>query len=184
MFKKGFWFVAVRRPFFSSPNFTVLSIDGGGGGAVRLFRINGLKALMAAPRNQIGESGRLLRDEENAAGEKDVSPTCKKPKSERFLLSRWEFTAALGIFFIFSSGLFCIYLTMPAADYGKLKLPRTISDLRMLKCVPFSIRSFHFSIDDLTSCLGNSYYIHTFQAVWYERPSRFRARWFDILNFD
>ncbi|KAG6648623.1 hypothetical protein I3843_07G157100 [Carya illinoinensis] len=88
---------------------------------------------MAAPRNQIGESGRLLRDEENAAGEKDVSPTCKKPKSERFLLSRWEFTAALGIFFIFSSGLFCIYLTMPAADYGKLKLPRTISDLRMLK---------------------------------------------------
>ncbi|KAF5455897.1 hypothetical protein F2P56_025426 [Juglans regia] len=88
---------------------------------------------MAAPRNLIGENGRLLRDEENAVGEKDDSRTCKKPKSERFPVSRWEFTAALGIFFIFSGGLFCIYLTMPAADYGKLKLPRTISDLRMLK---------------------------------------------------
>ncbi|KAG2692617.1 hypothetical protein I3843_08G059900 [Carya illinoinensis] len=87
---------------------------------------------MAAPRNLMGDNGRLLRDEENGLGEDD-SPTGKKPKSERFTLSRWEFVAAIGIFVIFSTGLFCIYLTMPAADYGKLKLPRSVSDLRLLK---------------------------------------------------
>ncbi|KAH0938366.1 hypothetical protein HID58_005827 [Brassica napus] len=34
---------------------------------------------------------------------------------------------------VFSSGLFCIYITMPSAEFGKLKLPRSISDLRLLK---------------------------------------------------
>ncbi|PRQ24399.1 putative SNARE associated golgi family protein [Rosa chinensis] len=93
--------------------------------------------MMAAPRNLVG-----LRDEENAkaaaAAEEDDHQdddwsTGKKPKSERLPLSRWEVAAALSVFFIFSSGLFCVYLTMPAADYGKLKLPRTIADLRLLK---------------------------------------------------
>ncbi|XP_062022782.1 uncharacterized membrane protein At4g09580-like [Rosa rugosa] len=90
--------------------------------------------MMAAPRNLVG-----LRDEENAkvAAEDDQQDddwsTGKKPKSERLPLSRWEVAAALSVFFIFSSGLFCVYLTMPAADYGKLKLPRTIADLRLLK---------------------------------------------------
>lgn len=92
---------------------------------------------MAAPRNLTGDGGvRLLRDEENAKAaeeEEDDSPSGKKPKSDRFPLSRWEFAAAIGVFFVFSAGLFCIYLTMPPAEYGKLKLPRTISDLRMLK---------------------------------------------------
>lgn len=78
------------------------------------------------------ESGRV-RDEENV----DDSPTTKKPigaKLEgKFPLTGWEFAAALGVFLVFSTGLFCIYLTMPAAEYGKLKLPRTISDLRLLK---------------------------------------------------
>ncbi|KAM5562024.1 putative membrane protein [Rosa sericea] len=86
--------------------------------------------MMAAPRNLVG-----LRDEENAkaAEEEDDWSTGKKPKSERLPLTRWEIAAALSVFFIFSSGLFCVYLTMPAADYGKLKLPRTIADLRLLK---------------------------------------------------
>ncbi|XP_059630895.1 uncharacterized membrane protein At4g09580 [Cornus florida] len=87
---------------------------------------------MAASRNFVVEIGRL-RDEENG----EDSPPSKKSigaKLEgKFPLTRWEFTAALGVFLIFSTGLFCIYLTMPAAEYSKLKLPRTVSDLRMLK---------------------------------------------------
>ncbi|KAL9382484.1 hypothetical protein Peur_025519 [Populus x canadensis] len=95
---------------------------------------------MASTRNIVGgetttgnERGRVLtmRDEEKA---KEVdSPSAKRAKFERFPLTRWELAAALGVFFVFSTGLFCIYLTMPAAEYGKLKLPRTISDLRLLK---------------------------------------------------
>ncbi|THG13279.1 hypothetical protein TEA_000152 [Camellia sinensis var. sinensis] len=88
--------------------------------------------LMAAPRNLVVEGGRL-KDEENA----EDSPTSKKPigaKLEtKFPLSRWEFAAALGVFLIFSTGLSCVYLTMPAAEYSQLKLPRNISDLRALK---------------------------------------------------
>lgn len=89
--------------------------------------------LMAAPRNLIGDTGKLLRDEETA--EEDDSPSGKKPKLERIPLNRWEFAAALGVLFVFSAGLCCIYLTMPAAEYEKFNLPRTISDLRMLKYV-------------------------------------------------
>lgn len=89
---------------------------------------------MAAPRNLTADVvGRLNKDEENA--KEDDSPSGKKPKSDRFPLTRWEIAAAVGVVMIFSTGLFCIYLTMPAAEYGKLKLPRTISDLRMLKWV-------------------------------------------------
>lgn len=71
----------------------------------------------------------LDRDEEKNA----ESPSGKKLKAERFPLSRWELAAALGVFFVFSTGLLSIYLTMPAAEYGMLKLPRTLSDLRSLK---------------------------------------------------
>ena len=77
----------------------------------------------------MGESGRALRDEENA----DDSPSAKRPKLDRFPLTHWEIAAALSVFLVFSTGLFCVYLTMPAADFGKLKLPRTVSDLRLLK---------------------------------------------------
>ncbi|KAI5313169.1 PREDICTED: transmembrane [Prunus dulcis] len=86
---------------------------------------------MAAPRNLVGDAGRLLRDEESA--KEDDWSAGKKLKSERFPLTRWEFAAALGVFVVFSTGLICVYLTMPAAEYGKLKLPRTIADLRLLK---------------------------------------------------
>ncbi|KAE8715720.1 protein NDR1/HIN1-like 22 [Hibiscus syriacus] len=89
---------------------------------------------MAAPRN-------VLRDEESAAAallsisskEDDDSSSGKRLKSERFPVSRWELAAFFGVFLIFSTGLFCIYLTMPATEYGKLKIPRSISNLRLLK---------------------------------------------------
>lgn len=88
---------------------------------------------MAAPRNIVVETGKLMKDEETA----EDSPTSKKPIGAkldgRFPLTGWEFTVAFSVFLVFSTGLFCIYLTMPAAEYGKLKLPRSISDLRMLK---------------------------------------------------
>lgn len=97
----------------------------------------GIWESMAAPRNLMGENGRLLlRDEESAAAmaaKDDDSPSGKRAKMERFPLTRWEIAAFLGVFLIFSAGLFCIYLTMPAAEFGKLRLPRTISDLRLLK---------------------------------------------------
>ncbi|KAL2497311.1 putative membrane protein [Abeliophyllum distichum] len=73
--------------------------------------------------------GQLLhRDEENTE-----SRTGKKLKVEKSPLSRWEFAAALGVFLVFLTGLFCIYLTMPAAEYGELRLPRNLSELRVLK---------------------------------------------------
>ncbi|KAL2520102.1 putative membrane protein [Forsythia ovata] len=86
---------------------------------------------MAAPRGMVvvEMGGQLLhRDEENTE-----SRTGKKFKVEKSPLSRWEFAAALGVFLVFSTGLFCIYLTMPAADYGELRLPRNLSELRVLK---------------------------------------------------
>lgn len=83
----------------------------------------------------MAESERLMRDVEMG----EDSPTSKKhvgSKLEKtFPLTRWEFSMALGVFLVFSIGLFFIYQTMPAAD-GQLKLPRSISDLRILKYVP------------------------------------------------
>lgn len=95
---------------------------------------------MAAARNVvIGDGLRVLRDEEESVNGKfkegEESPTAKRFKSDRFPLTRWELAAFAGVFLLFVTGLFCIYLTMPPADYGKLKLPRTISDLRLLKSV-------------------------------------------------
>ncbi|XP_024010027.1 uncharacterized membrane protein At4g09580 isoform X2 [Eutrema salsugineum] len=99
---------------------------------------------MAAPRNLTGDGGGrvLVKDEESAAASSsaaakgflsDDSSTGKRSKSERFPLSRWEFAVFSTVFLVFTTGLLSIYLTMPAAEYGKLKLPRTISDLRLLK---------------------------------------------------
>lgn len=76
------------------------------------------------------------RDEENGAEPEDDSPSAKKPKSEKFPLNTWEFAVAVAVFFVFSTGLFCIYLTMPTAASANLKLPRTLSDLRILKLAP------------------------------------------------
>ncbi|TQD80908.1 hypothetical protein C1H46_033535 [Malus baccata] len=86
---------------------------------------------MAAPRNLGWDAGRLPRDEKNA--KEDDWSTDKKLKSERFPLSRWELAAALTVVVVFSTGLSYIYMTMPAAEYSKLKLPRTIVDLRLIK---------------------------------------------------
>ncbi|KAF4364144.1 hypothetical protein G4B88_031306 [Cannabis sativa] len=92
---------------------------------------------MVAARNLTGDGGiRLFRDEEKAEEKDDDCPYGKKPKFDRFPLSSWEFAAAIAVFLVFPAGLFCIYLSMPPTEYGKLKLPRTISDLRMLKSLP------------------------------------------------
>ncbi|KAH6759398.1 SNARE associated Golgi protein family [Perilla frutescens var. frutescens] len=86
---------------------------------------------MAAPRSLYVEpgGGRPLDEDREKNAE---SPTDKKYRVEKSP-SRWEFAAALGVFLVFSSGLLFIYLTMPAADYEMLKLPRTLADLRLLK---------------------------------------------------
>ncbi|KAF5190514.1 Transmembrane protein 41b [Thalictrum thalictroides] len=72
-------------------------------------------------------------DEENL---KEDSPTSKKPSSkfdENFPLSKWELIAAIGVFLLFTTGLLSVYATMPASQYGNIKFPRNISDLRLLK---------------------------------------------------
>lgn len=89
-----------------------------------------LLSSMAAPRGLVVDT---TRDEEMNLGLLSESPTGKRYKEGKFPLSRWEFAAAIAVFVVFSIGLFSIYLTMPAAEYGKLKLPRSLSDLRMLK---------------------------------------------------
>ncbi|KAK7277283.1 hypothetical protein RIF29_18434 [Crotalaria pallida] len=97
---------------------------------------------MAAPRNFIGEpERRLMRDEENNAADRDNtkdndeddSPAAKKPKFDKLRLNSFEVGAVVGVFLVFLIGLFCIYLTMPANHYGNINLPRTVSDLRLLK---------------------------------------------------
>lgn len=66
--------------------------------------------------------------------EAEDSPTGKRPKGDsRYPLTRWELAAALSIFLLFSSGLICVYFTMPEAEFRVLRLPRSISDLRILK---------------------------------------------------
>ena len=83
---------------------------------------------MAAPRNVVVETGlRLMKDEQQE--EDEDSP--KGAKLDGKL--GWEFTAFLTLFAVFGVGLFCVYVTMPAAEYGKLKVPRSVSDLRLLK---------------------------------------------------
>lgn len=87
---------------------------------------------MAAPRIVIGGDDGKFRDEESAKMEE--SPTSKKSRLEgRFPLTKSELAVAMTVFFVFVIGLFFIFHKMPAAEYGKIKLPRTISDLRLLK---------------------------------------------------
>ncbi|KAF2564346.1 hypothetical protein F2Q70_00015931 [Brassica cretica] len=86
-----------------------------------------MHSVMAPTRN-------LIRDVElGTISDEGDSPSGKRSKLDRFPLSRWELAVSLGVFLVFSSGLFCIYITMPAAELGKLNLPRSISDLRLLK---------------------------------------------------
>ncbi|KAF9603558.1 hypothetical protein IFM89_037057 [Coptis chinensis] len=87
---------------------------------------------MIGPRNIASDinNNNNKMDEENL---KEDSP--KKPKLDggKFPLSRWELIAAITVFFVFSTGLLSVYATMPSADYGNIKLPRSISDIRLLK---------------------------------------------------
>ena len=123
---------------------------------------------MAAARNvAVGDGGlRLSRDEESVGsggeGGKE-SPSAKRFKSDRFPLTRWEFAAFVGVFLLFASGLFCIYLTMPPADYGKLKLPRTIAELRTLKYVTITPPSVNFSLNNRKLEIGSCFFFFFFQ---------------------
>eukprot|EP00252_Welwitschia_mirabilis_P007358 TRINITY_DN18620_c0_g1_i1.p1 TRINITY_DN18620_c0_g1~~TRINITY_DN18620_c0_g1_i1.p1 ORF type:complete len:278 (+),score=16.83 TRINITY_DN18620_c0_g1_i1:838-1671(+) len=79
-------------------------------------------------------SNARLRDVESAKDESLLLDKSHEGKPEgRFPLSQGEFAAALSIFLICCLGLFSVYLTMPAAEYEILKLPRSIADLQMLK---------------------------------------------------
>ncbi|KAG0448710.1 hypothetical protein HPP92_027705 [Vanilla planifolia] len=74
-------------------------------------------------------------DEESAASAGEDSPTSKKPRSDvRFPLSRWELAVAVAVFFTLVLGILSIVSTMPRDKYEKiLRLPRNLSDLRVLK---------------------------------------------------
>ncbi|KAI4320173.1 hypothetical protein MLD38_033679 [Melastoma candidum] len=88
---------------------------------------------MAAPRSVVIDVGKLpwgVEDEEGSAKEEDDA---KKSRLDRFPLSRGEMGLFFGVFLFFVVGLLCVYRTMPAAQYGKIKLPRNLSDLRLLK---------------------------------------------------
>ncbi|KAK9743309.1 hypothetical protein RND81_03G231100 [Saponaria officinalis] len=83
---------------------------------------------MAAPRIVIVGGG----DEELVKNED--SPTSKKPRIEgRFPLNRGELLVASMVLLVFVCGLFFIFWRIPASQYGNIKLPRTISDLQILK---------------------------------------------------
>ncbi|XP_073059639.1 uncharacterized membrane protein At4g09580-like [Primulina eburnea] len=86
---------------------------------------------MAAQRGLVVDTGVRILDVDE--GKNPESPTGKNFKADKFPLSRWESAVALGVFLLFSIGLMCLYLTMPAAEYEMLKLPRTLADLRLLK---------------------------------------------------
>lgn len=101
---------------------------------------------MAAPRNLTAgvdvrqhwdeESG-LLGGKRDGDGDED-SPTTKKSIGVRFEnrypLNRYEMVTAAVIFLLLLCGMFCVYLVMPEAGDGKaLRVPRSISELRVLK---------------------------------------------------
>ncbi|CAA6664314.1 unnamed protein product [Spirodela intermedia] len=92
---------------------------------------------MGWTRNLLGEGVSRQRDEEGgvACRTEEDSPTAKKPAriDGRFPLTRWELAAASSVFILFSMGLFSIYLTLPEEEYGIFRLPRSISDIRVLK---------------------------------------------------
>lgn len=78
---------------------------------------------------------RVAHDEESAFSAGEDSPTSKKPRLDaRFPLSRCELAAAITVFLTFIVGILSIFSTMPKDEYEKiLRLPRSLSDLRILK---------------------------------------------------
>lgn len=92
--------------------------------------------MMAAPRSLTVEPERLIimrGDLEMGEQQQLDSPANKKNLGTRFPLTRWQFCLVFGVFLIFAIGLFCIYRNMPPLEFGQFKLPRSISDLRILK---------------------------------------------------
>jgi hypothetical protein len=84
----------------------------------------------------------VIRDLESgggAAGDVDT-PVFKKllkadPTAGRSRLTRSEIVVATGVFLVFVAGIFCIYKSAPqTSEFGRiLKLPRSLSDVRILK---------------------------------------------------
>lgn len=99
--------------------------------------VSRVPVVMGWTRNLLGEGASRQRDEEGgvACSTDEDSPTNKKPAriDGRFPLTRWELAAASSVFILFSMGLFSIYLTLPEEEYGMFRLPRSISDIRVLK---------------------------------------------------
>ncbi|CAN6486531.1 unnamed protein product [Victoria cruziana] len=62
-----------------------------------------------------------------------VSPTIVSSPSSKFPLTSYEVAAASTIAVGSVLGLFCVYLTMPAADYAFLRFPQTLEDLQLLR---------------------------------------------------
>lgn len=84
---------------------------------------------MAAPRNLVSDSN----ERHHIDVEEDEEENVKESKKQRFPLGRWELIGAVAMFVVFTAGLVSVYATMPAAQFGSIKLPRTIADLRILK---------------------------------------------------
>ncbi|KAK1302053.1 putative membrane protein [Acorus calamus] len=75
------------------------------------------------------------RDEEKGGGggdDDEESPTTSKKSWRRFPLTRWELVSVVGVALVFASGVSCIYFFLPYSSPA-LKLPRSVSDLRILK---------------------------------------------------
>ncbi|GJV11293.1 uncharacterized membrane protein-like protein [Tanacetum coccineum] len=91
---------------------------------------------MAAPRSLTVEPERLIiirGDLEMGEQQLDSPANKKNLGTTRFPLTRWQFGLVFSLFLVFAIGLLSIYRNMPPLEYGQLKLPRSISDLRILK---------------------------------------------------
>ena len=93
---------------------------------------------MIGARNLHGEGGPRPRDEEigRACSSDEDSPASKKPfRSDfQFSLTRLEIFVGLSLSLLFCSGVFFVYISIPEGEYEEvLRLPRSISDIRVLK---------------------------------------------------
>ncbi|KAL9245489.1 hypothetical protein vseg_019135 [Gypsophila vaccaria] len=90
---------------------------------------------MAAPRILIvggGGGGGGGGGEDSAKA--DDSPMNKKLKSEgKFPMTRGEVVMATAVVAVVTVVLLFVFWRMPASQYGHIKLPRNVSDLRLLK---------------------------------------------------
>ncbi|KAG0557148.1 hypothetical protein KC19_11G105900 [Ceratodon purpureus] len=93
-----------------------------------------LAALVTVQRGAISAEEMAMLD----SGEDEQLPLNQERKGEglrrmpRLPLTTSELIIVVSIFVMFSTALLCIYITMPSVDHKLLKLPRTVSELRIL----------------------------------------------------